>query len=284
MSPESAPTPAKFKTALVQMEPTHLNKAVNLAKMVGFIEEAADAGAKLLIFPELIVTGYVPPYDLREKTRFYEASESVPGPTTDRLQKLAEEKDVFVIFGMVERGANTLGPVMYNVSVMVGPGGFLGVHRKIHLPGGEKLYFKPGNEIAVFDTRLGRIALLVCYDFWFPEVSRIAALKGAQIIVDSANWPAFDTYTWFALGPGVAVSNVLWFAQVNRVGGESYWPGFGGSQIVDPSGRVIAKGADVEGVTYGEIDMAEVERRRMITPVWFDRRPDLYKPIIDDTK
>jgi predicted amidohydrolase len=284
MSSTSASNAAKFKTALVQMEPAHLDKAANVAKMVDFAGEAASAGAKLIIFPELIVTGYVPPYDPHEKLRFYNASEPVPGPITTRIQELAEEKGAFIIFGMIERGTSNLGPVMHNVSVMVGPGGFLGVHRKIHLPIGEKLYFRPGNEITVLDTQLGRVALLVCYDFWFPEVSRIAAMKGAQIIVDSANWPAFDTDTWFALGPGIAVSNVLWLAQVNRVGGEQYWPGFGGSQIIGPSGKVIAKGGNAEGVVYGEIDTAEVEQRRMVTPVLFDRRPDLYKSIVDVTE
>jgi predicted amidohydrolase len=170
---------------------------------------------------------------------------------------------------------------MHNVSVMVGPSGFLGVHRKIHLPGEEKLYFTAGRDTTVLDTEIGRITLLVCYDLWFPEVSRIAALQGAQIIVDIANWPKFDTDTWFALGPGVAASNILWFVQVNRIGGEGHWPGFGGGQIIHPSGRVIASGGDSEGVIYGDIDTKEVGRRRMMTPVLFDRRPELYKSLID---
>ena len=89
----------------------------------------------------------------------------------------------------------------------------------------------------------------------------------------------FDTDPWFALGPGIAASNVIWFVQVNRVGGEPSWPGFGGSQIVSPSGRVVAKGADDESIVYGEIDVAEVFKRRGETPVWFDRRPDVYSAI-----
>ncbi len=280
MSQTSMADGGVFKAALIQMEPAHLDKASNVSRMIDYIGKAAQGGARLVIFPELIVTGYVPPYDPVEKGRFYEASEHIPGPTADRIRKVADDKDVFVIFGMIERGVSLLGPVMHNVSVMVGPEGFLGVHRKMHLPGGEKLYFAPGNDVAVFETELGRIALLVCYDFWFPEVSRIAALKGAQIVVDSANWPRFDTDTWFALGPGIAASNALWLAQVNRIGGEDYWPGFGGGQIVAPSGKVIARGADEESIVYGDIDTAEVDRRRMHTPVLLDRRPELYGPIV----
>lgn len=269
----------RFKTALVQMEPAHLQKRANVDKMVRFINDAAKAGARLVIFPELIVTGYVGPYSASERAGFYAASEPIPGPTTNRIQAAAEKKGIYVVFGMAERGESNLGPIMHNVAVLAGPKGFLGYHRKVHLPGEEKLYFTPGDEIKVFDTELGRIALLVCYDFWFPESGRIAGLKGAQVIVDTANWPAFDMDPWFAMGPGVAASNVLWFVQVNRVGGEASWPGFGGSQIVAPSGAVITKGTDEEAIFYGDIDIAEVDRRRALTPVWFDRRPETYEPI-----
>jgi predicted amidohydrolase len=268
-----------FKTALVQMGPLHLDKNANVEKMVGFIDEAAKAGARLIVLPELIVTGYITPDVHDDRARFYKASEGIPGPTTNRIQEIAEKEGVYVIFGMAERAESALGAVMYNVAVMVGPNAFLRRHRKVHLPGEEKRYFAPGDEVEVFETGLGRIALLVCYDFWFPESARIAGLKGAQIVVDCANWPSFDVDPWFALGPGAAASNVVWFIQVNRVGGEPWWPGFGGSQIVSPSGRVITKGTDQEAIFYGVVDPAEVMRRRALTPVWSDRRPDAYGPI-----
>ena len=267
-------------TALVQMEPAHLDKKRNIDRMVSFVNEAAAGGAQLIVFPELITTGYVGPLDTQEKMGFYQASEPIPGPTTQSIQKIAGEKGVHVIFGMPERGESPFGLVMYNVAVMVGPKGVVGLHRKVHLPGNEKLYFTPGNEIKVFDTDLGRIAMLVCYDFWFPESSRVAALGGAQIIVDIANWPSFDIDSWLALGPGNAISNLLWLVQVNRVGGESYWPGFGGSQLANPSGKVVVRGAmDKEGIFYGDIDTEEVMTRRSST-YWFDRRPEIYEPLV----
>jgi predicted amidohydrolase len=279
MATEQARTGTRFKTALVQMEPAHLDKKANVEKMIRFVDEAAKAQARLIVFPELIVTGYIGPYTASERAGFYAASEPIPGPTANRIQALAEKKGVYVIFGMAERGESNLGPIMHNVAVLAGPKGLLGHHRKVHLPGEEKLYFTPGDDMKVFDTDIGRIGLLVCYDFWFPESSRVLGLKGARIIVDTANWPTFDVEPWFAMGPGVAASNVLWFVQVNRVGGEPSWPGFGGSQIVDPSGRVVAKGTDKEGIVYGDIDVAEVDRRRALTPVWFDRRPNLYDTV-----
>ena len=201
MTAEHTRPDTQFKTALVQMEPAHLNKKANVDKMVRFISEAAKAGARLIVFPELIVTGYVGPYTPSERAGFYGLSEPIPGPTAHRIQGIAEKKGIYVIFGMAERGESALGPIMHNVAVLAGPKGFLAHHRKVHLPGVEKLYFTPGDEIKVFDTELGRISLLVCYDFWFPETSRIAGLKGAQIIVDTANWPAFDVEPWFAMGP-----------------------------------------------------------------------------------
>ena len=280
MTKEAVPEIRRFSTALVQMEPAHLNRKRNIDKMTGFIREAAAAGARLIVFPELVITGYVPPYVPSERIAFYEASEPVPGPTSTLIQHLAQEYGVYVVFGMIERGQSDLGPVMYNVAVMVGPGGVIACHRKVHLPGGEKLYFVPGSEIRVFATDLGRIALLVCYDFWFPESARIAGLKGAQVIVDCANWPSFDVDPWFAMGPGTAASNALWFVQVNRVGGEEYWPGFGGSQISGPGGRVVTRATDQEGIFYGEMDVAETTQRRMTTPIWFDRRPEVYEEIV----
>ncbi|HUJ69519.1 MAG TPA: carbon-nitrogen hydrolase family protein [Syntrophorhabdales bacterium] len=268
-----------FRAALVQMSPLHLEKPTNVERMERFIHEGAKAGARLIVLPELIVTGYVSPEAPDDRARFYEASEKIPGPTTQRIGEVADRAGVYVIFGMAERGESRLGPVMHNAAVMVGPRGFLCRHRKIHLPGEEKLYFAAGNDVEVFETDLGKITLLVCYDLWFPETARIAGLKGAQIIVDCANWPSFDTDPWFAMGPGIAASNILWFVQVNRVGGEPSWPGFGGSQIVSPSGRVVARGTDDESIVYGEIDTAEIMKRRGETPVWFDRRPDLYGAI-----
>jgi predicted amidohydrolase len=278
-SNEPTPPSSEFAAALVQMAPAHLDAKTNVDRMVAFIRQAAGHGARLIVFPELVVTGYILPYDPAEKRRFYETAEPIPGPTTDRIAGLSEELGVHIVFGTAERRESLVGPVMHNTSVMVAPDRSIAVHRKVHLPGDEKLYFQPGNEISVFDTALGKISLLVCYDFWFPESTRIAGLKGAQIIIDSANWPAFDTDTWFALGPGVAASNVLWLIQVNRVGGEDHWPGFGGSQIIAPSGKVVVRAGGEEGITYGAIDPSAVEERRILTPVWFDRRPELYGPV-----
>jgi N-carbamoylputrescine amidase len=270
----------KFAVATVQMTPAHLDKKANVEKMVRFIKEAANKGAKLIVFPEMITTGYVGPITPPEYAGFYKNAEPIPGPTTMQLQKLAEENGVYVVFGMPERGESNLGPVIYNSAAIVGPKGFIAGYRKVHLPLGEKNYFHPGNEIKVFDTNLGRIGLLVCYDFWFPESSRIAALKGAQIIIDVANWPVFDTDPWFALGPGIAASNKLWFVGVNRVGGEEFWPGFGGSQVVGPSGKVVLRANDKEGVSYATIDLDELTMQRAFPPIYMDRRVDLYEPLL----
>src|SRR5208282_2751816 len=104
MATEQARHETRFKTALVQMEPAHLNKRANIDKMVRFINEAAKADARLIVFPELIATGYVGPYTSSERASFYEASEPIPGPTTNRIQAIAEKKGVYVVFGMAERG------------------------------------------------------------------------------------------------------------------------------------------------------------------------------------
>lgn len=269
-----------FKVAMVQMTPVHLDKKANVDKMAGFIEEAANQGAKLIIFPELITTGYVGCFSPPEYNGFYEASEPIPGPTTTKFQKMAQEKGVYIVFGMPERGENQLGPVMYNTAAIVGPKGLIDRHRKIHLPLGEKTFFFSGDEIKVFHTEVGRISLFVCYDLWFPEIHRIAGLKGANIMIDVTNWPEFDMDAWFALGSGLAASQMVWYIGVNRVAGENYWPGAGGSIIVNPSGKILTKGENKEGIVYGDIDITEVMKRRTLPPAWFDRRPDLYESLL----
>ena len=270
----------KFTVATVQMTPVHLDKKANVGKMIAFVKEAASKGAKLIVFPELIVTGYPAPITPQDYAGFYQNAEPIPGPTTVQMQKLAQEYGVYVIFGMAERADSKLEPVLYNVSAIVGPDGFIANYRKTHLPLGERNYFHYGNEMKVFETKVGRIGLLVCYDFWFPEAGRLAALKGAQIIVDVANWPVFDTAPWFALGPGVAASNKVWFVGVNRVGGEEYWPGFGGSLVVAPSGKVVLKADNKEGISYATIDLDELTMARAFPPIYNDRRIDLYEPLL----
>jgi len=270
----------QFKVAMVQMNPVHLDKMANVHKMMTFVEEAANQGAKLIVFPELITTGYVGEMSPPEYNGFYEASEPIPGPTTDSFQKIAEKRGVYIVFGMPERGKSQLGLVMYNTVAIVGPKGLIDRHRKIHLPLGEKSFFHPGDEIKVFHTELGQISLLVCYDNWFPEIHRVAGLKGAHIMIDVTNWPEFDMDAWFALGSGLAAARQLWFVGVNRVGGENYWPGVGGSIIVNPSGKILTKGGNKEGIVYGDIDITEVMKRRTFPPVWFDQRPDLYESLL----
>ena len=273
-----------FKVAMVQMTPVHLEKKANIDKMIGFVKEAASQGAKLIIFPELITTGYVGCYSPPEYNGFYEASEPIPGPTTIRFQKMAEERGVYIVFGMPERGESQFASVMYNTAAIVGPKGLIDCHRKVHLPLGEKTFFLPGDEIKVFRTELGRISLFVCYDLWFPEIHRIAGLKGANIMIDVTNWPEFDMDAWFALGSGLAASQMVWYMGVNRVAGENYWPGAGGSILVNPSGKILAKGENKEGIVYGDIDMTEVMKRRTLPPTWFDRRPDLYESLLKGTE
>ncbi len=141
MGGDPASQVSPFGVALVQMSPLHLEKKANVERMERFVDEGAKAGARLIVLPELIVTGYISPGDPDDRAQFYEASEEIPGPTTKRIGEIADKAGVYVIFGMAERGESRLGPVMHNAAVMVGPNGFLRRHRKIHLPGEEKTLF-----------------------------------------------------------------------------------------------------------------------------------------------
>lgn len=192
----------KFKIALAQINCNRGDKAANLQKMEEYARKAKEQNAELVIFPELSLTGYV----LRDE--IYELAEKIPGPSTSIMEKLAKEIEMHIVFGMPELSEKTEATV-YNSAALIGPQGFIGKYRKMHLPTHsffeEKRYFRPGYDVDVFETKLGKIGLIICYDIFFPEISRLARLKGAKLIICISASPAvrrafFETYSCQGLG------------------------------------------------------------------------------------
>ena len=264
----------KIRIALAQISCKRGDKAKNIRKIEAKVTKAKRLDAKLVVFPELSLTGYT----LRD--RIYELAETIPGKSTTALENLAKKTGTYIVFGMPELSEKTQATI-YNTAVLVGPDGFIGKYRKMYLPTHsvfeEKRYFRPGYQTAVFETELGKIGLIICYDIFFPEVSRLARLSGAQLIVCISASPATRRTFFETLTVARAIENAAFLAYVNLVGVEDGLQFWGGSRIVGPNGKVLTKAKyNKEDVVLGEIDYADIRPIEAFVPTLKDLRPELF--------
>jgi N-carbamoylputrescine amidase len=267
--------------ACIQMEPRVGMKSQNLEKTLTFIEKAASNNAKLIVLPELCNSGYV--FETRDEA-FALAEEIPTGPTTKAWSEAAAHHGAYIVAGICEREGNRL----FNSAVIVGPAGYIGTFRKVHLWNEENNFFEPGNlGFPVFHTPIGRIASFICYDGWFPESYRLCALGGADIICIPTNWvpiPGQDPKREAManiLCMAAAHSNSIFVAAADRVGTERGQPFNGQSIIVSYTGWPIGgpASADQEEIIYAEVNLADARRKRNwndYNQVLRDRRTDVY--------
>lgn len=263
-----------FKVALAQISCKQGDKAENTRKIEKNVTYAKTQGAELVIFPELSLTGYT----LRDQS--YELAETIPGPSTSILEEMAKKANVHIVVGMPELSEKTQSTI-YNTAVLVGPSGFIGKYRKMYLPTHsvfeEKRYFRPGYQTAAFDTKLGKIGLIICYDVFFPEVSRLTRLKGAQLIVCISASPAVRRAFFETLTAARAIENTAFLAYVNLVGIEDGLQFWGGSRLIGPNGKTIVKAKhDEEDLVIGEVDYADIKPVETFVPTLRDLRPELF--------
>jgi predicted amidohydrolase len=267
----------KIKLALCQIAPKRENKQANLEKIEAQALKAKAAGADFAIFPEMVLTGYV----LQDQV--YTLAETIPGPSVARVEEIAKETGVYIIFGMPELSEKTQATV-YNTAVLVGPKGFIGKYRKMYLPTHsvfeEKRYFRPGYEPAALQTELGNIGLTICYDVFFPEVFRMPRLKGAQLIVCISASPAVRRSYFEILTAARALENTCYLAYVNLAGVEDGLQFWGGSRLVSPTGDVLAKAKyDEEDFVVCEVDFSDLRTAETFIPTLRDLRPELYEKL-----
>lgn len=264
----------KFKVALAQISCTVGEKAKNLETIEKAVVAAKRNNTDIVIFPELSLTGYV------VRDQIYELAETVPGPSTTAIEKIARKTKTYIVFGMPELSEKTQATI-FNTAVLVGPEGFIGKYRKMYLPTHsvfeEKRYFRPGYQTAVFDTSLGKIGLIICYDIFFPEVSRLTRLEGAQLIICISASPAVRRTFFETLISARAIENTAFIAYVNLVGIEDGLQFWGGSRIAGPQGRVLAKAKyDEEDFVVGEIDYSDMRAVETFVPTLRDLRPEIF--------
>ena len=274
------------KIACCQIEPRVGRKEENLEKTLRFAEEAADEGAALILLPELANTGYV----FNTRSEAFGLSEEVPGGETIRAwEELAMRRGVYLAAGMAEREGGRL----YNSSVLMGPEGYIGKYRKLHLWNREKLFFEPGDlGLPVFHTPLGRLAMYLCWDMWFPELTRIYALQGVDLILNITNWVSAgrdreeeETRLTEAVCVALAHINSVFIAAADRIGIERGQPFLGRSMIVSPSGELLAGPAshDQEETIFAVCNLVESRKRKRKTRLnhlMLDRRTDVYDTLL----
>ena len=269
------------KIACCQMEPIVGNKSDNLKKSIQMIEEAASNGANLIVLPELCNSGYV--FETREEA--FELSEEIPsGESCKSWSKICKKLGVHIVAGINERA----GDLLYNSSVVLGPNDYVGTFRKVHLWNEENLFFEPGDlGFPVFKTPIGRISCHICYDSWFPESYRLAALQGADIVCVSTNWvpiPGQDKDREAManiLVMAAAHVNSVFIAAADRIGTERGQPFIGQSLIASYTGWPIGGPAstDKEEIIYAEANLSDARRKRNWTEYnqpLRDRRKDVY--------
>jgi len=239
---------------------------------------AAAAGCDLVVFPECALSGYM--FGSAEEAA--RCAESIPGRSTDVLAQACARLGLYCVVGVLERDAGLLR----NTAVLIGPGGLVASYRKSHIAciGADCFTTPGGDEYVVHETPLGRIGIQICYDWRFPEITRVLALKGADLVAHPTNSPVASRDLADFIPRTRAVENAVYFLTANRVGIEVGTRFFGHSQIVDPSGRVLAEGdGEREALLVAEIDV-ELARQKTKEPgdgqyavrLFADRRPELY--------
>ena len=269
--------------ACIQMNPVIGDKPTNVSRSADLIRSAAERGVDLVVLPELANTGYV----FRDRQEALDLAEKVPGgETTAVWSELASRHQTTIVAGIAERDGDNL----FNSAVMVGPKGYIGRFRKVHLWGDEKKIFEPGDlGFPVYQAPFGRVAIAICYDVWFPETFRAAAVQQADILCVPTNWvpmpgqPADRPAMANTLVMAGAHSNNLVVACADRVGVERGQPFEGQSLIVDRRGWPVAGPASRldEEILFAQIDLDPSSRRGVgaDNDVLQDRRPEVYAGI-----
>jgi len=259
----------KIRVSLVQAAPVLGDRGANLRTIERYVEkEKAD----LIVFPELFLTGYL----CRDELPRLGIKEN--GVEIQRLEKIANSAESHIIVGapvIGEKGE------LFNSSLLIGPDGYIGRYDKLYLPTflpfEEKIFFHEGKGLPVFDTEIGRLGMLICYDIFFSEVAEGLAMQGAEIIVNISASPTISRKFFETLIPARAVENTVFYLYNNLVGTEERLTFWGGSTVVNPKGFIISKGEYFkEQAVRATLDMREIQSARLGRPVLRDKRGEVF--------
>ncbi|MDR1145852.1 MAG: carbon-nitrogen hydrolase [Verrucomicrobiales bacterium] len=259
----------------------------NLRQAAALCRRAADGGAQIICLQELFRSDY---FCVTEDYRQFDLAETIPGPSTAALSAVAKDCGAVIIASLFEKRA---GGLYHNTAaVLDADGALLGVYRKMHIPDDpafyEKFYFTPGDlGFKVFDTKFGRLGVLVCWDQWYPEAARLTALRGAEMLFypTAIGWATGEQPAvrraqhdaWRTIQRAHAIANGVFTVSVNRVGTEGPLEFWGGSFACDPFGEMLCEAShDREEVLVADLNLADVDHTRKHWPFLRDRRIDAY--------
>lgn len=279
----------KLKVGLIQMSCVK-DKSANIDKAIANIRDLASKGANIVCMQELFASLYF--CDVEDYENF-SLAEAIPGQTTMIFQSLAKELGIVIVASLFER---QMAGLYYNTTAVIDADGtYLGKYRKMHIPDDpgyyEKFYFTPGDlGFKAFETKFGKIGVLICWDQWYPEASRITAMQGADIIFypTAIGWAREQDeatnheqyYAWQTIQRAHAVANGVHTVSVNRTGWEGDMQFWGGSFVCNPFGTILYEAShDKEENIVVEIDTDKTEHYRMHWPFFRDRRVDAYGEI-----
>lgn len=265
-----------IRVAIAQVEVSYFAKEENDEKILSLTEKAIQQKVDLLLFPEGVNLGYFVLDQTKTKEELVslalEMAPSLSSPWVEELKRLARKGIYIACGGFFKIEENKL----VNALLLISPEGGFSAYYKTHLyhlkETREEDFVVKGSELKVVDTDLGKIGLSICYDLNFPEVTRMLALKGAQIILLSAAWPKKAGTTWDILLPARALENEVYLLASGQTGGEYY----GHSKVIDYDGNILAEFEEEEGLKVVEIELAREEKWRKIVTLFEDRRPELY--------
>jgi len=270
----------KMKVGVVQIDIKFKDLEANLAKCLNYLQEAANQGVNLVVFPECTLTGY----GFSSFSEAYEAALEIPSEFLSPLINTCSDYKITAVVGLVERSKNKI----FNTAILITPEGLVGKYRKSHLLClGVDRYVSPGDDLPVFETSLGTTGMLICYDQRFPEPARALTLQGARVILNPTNLPVGAEAYPNHLYQSRACENRIFILVADRVGVENGVRYIGRSQIVNTFGQILAEGDDVsETLITAEIISSEADQKHVIIQpgeyefdIVANRRPDLYKVI-----
>ncbi len=270
-----------IKVAGIQLASREDSEA-SQSKMVELADLAVERGAELLAFPELCTTKWFPN---RMRQGNFDLAETIPGPGTELMCEFAADHGVVIVFPVFEKAGK--GEYYNSAAVIDADGSLAGVYRKMHIPNvlgwHERFYFLPGNKgFPVFETRIGTIGVQISWDVFFPEGSRILALKGAELIVVPTSNAHASQDRWERMIAGNALANGIFFLRVNRVGREEKQAFYGKSFCMDPHGDLLHRPAGSrDSVHITAIDLDEVMRTREEWAFFKDRRENQYGGLVE---
>lgn len=252
------------------------DKGANLKVIEKSAKKVKDG---LLLFPEIFLTGYMVRDDLRR------LAEPIDGPSVKRVAKAAKATGNCIVFGMSENDDERKG-VHYNTAVVCMPDGEVGRYRKMYLanfgPFEERVYFAAGSEAPIFETPVGRLGVTICFDLFFPELSRLYALKGADIVACISASPSSTKPFFEKMIVARAIENATFTAYSNQIGTQRDFVFWGGNCVVGPRGEIKAKGEPYEeGEVKANIARYELEIARPHRPTLKESRREVFKALYE---